>query len=36
MAFFPFPTEVESLAYAIHEFQHDKGNKKASCIKSNL
>ncbi len=36
MAFFFFPAEAEDHARAIHEFQHDIGNKKASHIDSVL
>lgn len=30
------PVEAESFAQAIHKFQRDTGNKKASCIESTL
>ena len=36
MAFLSLPAEAESLACAIHEFQHDISNKKASHIESTL
>ena len=36
MAFFSLPAEAESLARAIHEFQRDTGNNKASRINSTL
>ncbi len=36
MASLSLPAKAESLARAIHEFQRDTGNKKASCIESTL
>lgn len=36
MAFRSLPAEAESLACAIHEFQLNTGNKKASCINPTL
>ncbi len=36
MALLSLPIETESLARAIHKFQCDIGNRKASCIKITL
>lgn len=36
VAFFSLPSEAESLACTIYEFQRNMGNKKASCIDSAL
>lgn len=36
MAFYSHSVKVKSLAHAIHKFQHNTGNKKASCINFTL